>query len=87
MDRVAHEERERLRAKYVAELVELGYEEPDAQFAVRLYFGESRGDIVSDPPLTKQLYRAMGLDLDFLFEVPPELAALARYPSPRPRRS
>lgn len=87
MDQLDPAERERLRAEYVAELVALGYEEPDAHFAVRLYFGESRGDIVSDPPLTKEQYRAMGLDLDFLFEVPPELVAKADGAGPRRRRS
>ena len=66
-DRLDHDERERLRSKLVAELVAMGYEEPDAQFAVRLYFRETHGDVVIPDATTAEDYRAVGLDRDFLF--------------------
>jgi hypothetical protein len=48
---------------------------PVEQFAVGLHLGEHFGDVVADPPLTKEEYRRMGLNRDFLFDRAPELAA------------
>jgi hypothetical protein len=64
-------ERDTLRAKLVKELVDLGMDEWDAHFAGGLYLGEHDGDIVVDPP-TKEHYRTLGLDRDFLFDPIPE---------------
>ena len=71
MDEVNRDEYDAIRAKLVNELLELGMDEQDAQVAVGLYLGEHDGDIVVDPP-TKENYRALGLDRDFLFESIPE---------------
>lgn len=87
MDRVSDEQRERIRARLVRRLVEFGYDEPDAHFAVALYFRETRGNIVADPPLTKEQFRAMGLDRDFLFEDPSGVAELLEVDRLAARRS
>jgi hypothetical protein len=71
-------ERDALRAKLVKELVDLGMDEWDAYFAVRLHLRETMGDVIADPPLTKEQYRAMGLDRDFLFDAAPELSETVR---------
>ena len=77
--------RDELRAKLVQELVDQGMDEWDAQFAVRLHLGETMGDVVGDPPMTAEDYRAIGLNRDFLFDLPPELAALEEASHPRRR--
>lgn len=74
MAQVEHGEREALRARLVKELMDLGMEEEDAHFAVSLHLGETMGDVVADPPLTQEEYRALGLDRDFLFRPRPDLA-------------
>jgi hypothetical protein len=73
MDRLDREERERRRAEYVRELMELGYEEPDAQFAVALYFGEHQGDVMIESPITFEEFQALGLDRESLFRLRPAL--------------
>jgi hypothetical protein len=86
MAQVEPEDRDALRAKLVQELVDLGMDEWDAQFAVGLHLGETLGDVVADPPLTKEEYRRMGLNRDFLFDHAPELAAPAEDSAPKRRR-
>jgi hypothetical protein len=73
MDHLDSEKQERRRAEYVKELMDLGYEEPDAQFAVALYFGEHQGDVKIDSPVTLEEFRAMGLDRESLFRPRPAL--------------
>jgi hypothetical protein len=86
MAQVEPEGRDALRAKLLKELLDLGMDEWDAQLAVGLYLGETLGDVVADPPLTKEEYRRMGLNRDFLFDRTPDLAMPVEDVKPKRRR-